>query len=99
MSQEGDAFDQTVMLIEEATEKIMGSKTEREEGKRINGEVFEQNITLRLKDAVLWFEFHLSFDKKIEFNQLHNLSTEEKLQKLQFWKYLLFSGLEGLEKE
>ena len=94
-----DVFDRVVMIIAEAKEKIRGTDEERKERERINEEVFQKNIFCRLKDASLWFQFHLSFDKKKDFSKLERLSGREKLKTLKFWKYWLFSSLEGLEKD
>ena len=94
-----DAFDQAVMMIAEATEKIMGTEAERKERKRINEEVFKKNIFCRLKHTSLWFQFHLSFDKKKDFSKLERLSERKKLKTLKFWKSWLFSSLEDLEKD
>ena len=66
-----DAFNQVVNIIAEAEEKIMGTDEERKERERINEEVFQRNISRRLKDASLWFQFHLSFDKKKDFNSVN----------------------------
>ena len=87
------------MIIAEAKEKIMGTDEERKERERINEEVFQKNIFCRLKHASLWFQFHLSFDKKKDFSKLERLSEREKLKTLKFWKSWLFSCLEGLEKD
>ena len=94
-----DAFDQVVKIIAETKEKIMGTDEERKERERINEEVFQRNISRRLKDASLWFQFHLSFDKKKDFSELERLTEKEKLKTLKFWKYWLFKSLEGLEKD
>ena len=77
----------------------MGTDEEREERERINEEVFQRNISRRLKHASLCFQFHLSFDHKRDFSELERLTEAEGLQKLKFWKYWLFSSLEGLEKD
>ena len=87
-----DAFDQVAKIIAEAEEKIMGTDEERKERERINEEVFQRNISRRLKDVSLWFQFHLSFDKKKDFSELEK-------EKLKFWKSWLFRNLEGLEKD
>ena len=42
----------------------MGKDEERKERERINEEVFQRNISRRLTHASLWFQFHLSFDKR-----------------------------------
>ena len=72
-----DAFDQVAKIIAEAEENIMGTDEERKERERINEEVFQRNICRRLKDTSLWFQFHLSFDKKKDFSKL-------KIDKLKF---------------
>ena len=71
----------------------------RERRERINEEVFQKNISRRLGHASLWFEFHLSFDRKTDFSKLERLMNEERLKTLKFWKSLLFGLLEGLEKD
>ena len=71
----------------------------REERERINEEVFQRNISRRLKHASLWFQFHLSFDHKRDFSELERLTEAERLKKLKFWKSWLFSCLEGLEED
>ena len=98
-STEEDAFDQVARIIAEAKEKIMGIDEKRRERERINEEVFQRNISRRLTHANLWFQFHLSFDKKEDFSELERLTEKEKLKTLKFWKYLLFKSLEGLEKD
>ena len=77
----------------------MGTDEDRKERERINEEVFQRNISRRLTHASLWFQFHLSFDKKKDFSELERLTEAERLQTLKFWRYWLFSCLEGLEKD
>ena len=77
----------------------MGTDEEREERERINEEGFGRNISRRLKHASLWFQFHLSFHHKRDFSGLESPTEAERLQKLKFWKSLLFGLLEGLEKD
>ena len=91
-------FDHIVNIIAEAKEKIMGTDEERKERKRINEEIFQKNIFCQLKDASLWFQFNISYDKKRDFSKLEKLTEGEKLKTLKFWNYWLFSCLEGLEK-
>ena len=74
-------------------------KEKERERERINEEVFQKNISRRLTHSSLWFEFHLSFDKKKDFSELERLTEKEKLKTLKFWRYWLLSCLEGLEKD
>ena len=69
--EEENAFDVAAEKTAEAKESIMGTDEEREERERINEEVFilevfQNNIFRRLKHASLWFQFHFSFDCKID---------------------------------
>ena len=65
----------------------------KEKRERINELVFQKNISRRLTHYGLWFQFHLSFDKKKDFSELERLT--EKLKTLKFWKYSLFRNLES----
>ena len=94
-----DTFNQAAMIIAEAKEKILGTDEERKERERINEEVFQKNISRQLEGASLWFQFHLSFDKKKDFSKLENLSENEETKTLKFWKSWLFSCLEDLEED
>ena len=84
-----DVFDQVVNIIAEAKEKIMGTDEEIKERERINEEVFQKNIFCQLKDASLWFQFNISYDKKRDFSKLEKLTEGEKLKTLKFWNYWL----------
>ena len=53
-------------------------KKEKRERERINEEVFQKNISHRLTHASLWFQFHLSFDKKKDFSKLANRGRKIK---------------------
>ena len=88
--EEEDVFDQVVNIITEAREKIMQTDEEIKERERINDEVFQKNIFCQLKYASLWFQFHLSFDKKKDLSKLERLLEKEKLKSLIFWKSWLF---------
>ena len=96
--EEEDAFEQVANKIAEAEEKIMGTREGREARERINEEVFQRNISHRLKHASLRFQFHIAFGHKRDFSELERLTEAERLKKLKFWKYWLFRSLEGLEK-
>ena len=56
----------------------------RERRERINEEVFQKNISRRLRHASLWFQFHLSFDHKTDFSKLERLTDGERLKTLKF---------------
>ena len=58
---------------------------------------FFKKISCQLKDASLWFQFNISYDKKRDFSKLEKLTEGENLKTLKFWNWL-FSCLEGLEK-
>ena len=94
-----DVFDRVANIIGEAKEKILGTEEARKERERINEEIFQKNISRRLKQATLWFQFHLSFDKKKDFSKLERLSERKRLKTLKFWKSWLFKSLEGFEKD